>query len=186
MRDIIRMVVVLTLICAASGLTLSVIYRVTEAPIDYQTIKFVKEPAVKKVLTGYDNDPILDRKKIVIGTDDRGGPIELTIFPAKRQGETFAVAIEGRGKGFHGTIGVMVGVSKEGSLTDIGITSHSETPGIGSKVTETTYTTQFQGLPATGELKVDGISGATYSSKGVMSAVNQALGYVAKFREEMF
>ena len=186
MRDIIRMVVVLTLICAASGLTLSLIYRVTEAPIDYQTIKFVKEPAVKKVLTGYDNDPILDRKKIVIGTDEQGSPIELTIFPAKRQGETFAVAIEGRGKGFHGTIGVMVGVSKEGSLTDIGITSHSETPGIGSKVTETTFTTQFQGLPITGELKVDGISGATYSSKGVMSAVNQALGYVAKFREEMF
>jgi len=185
-RDIIRMVVVLTLICAASGLTLSVIYRVTEAPIDYQTIKFVKEPAVKKVLTGYDNDPILDRKKIVIGTDERGMPIELTIFPAKRQGETFAVAIEGRGKGFHGTIGVMVGVSKEGKITDIGITSHSETPGIGSKVTEATYTTQFQGLPATGEPKVNGISGATYSSKGVMSAVNQALGYVAKFREEMF
>lgn len=186
MRDIIRMVVVLTLICAASGLTLSLIHRVTEAPIEYQTIKFVKEPAVKKVLTDYDNDPILDRKKIVIGTDEQGRPIELTIFPAKKKGETFAVAIEGRGKGFNGTIGVMVGVSKEGSLTDIGITSHSETPGIGSKVTETTYTTQFQGLTATGELKVDGISGATYSSKGVMSAVNQALGYVAKFREEMF
>jgi len=180
------MVVVLTLICAASGLTLSVIYRVTEAPIDYQTIKFVKEPAVKKVLTGYDNDPILDRKKIVIGTDDRGGPIELTIFPAKRQGETFAVAIEGRGKGFHGTIGVMVGVSKQGKITDIGITSHSETPGIGSRVTEPTFTNRFKGIPINGKLKVDGISGATYSSKGVMSAVTQALGYVAKFREEMF
>ena len=186
MRDIIRMVVVLTLICAVSGLTLSLVYRVTEAPIEYQTIKFVKEPAVKKVLTGYDNDPILDRKKIVIGTDDRGGPIELTIFPAKRQGEIFAVAIEGRGKGFHGTIGVMVGVSKQGKITDIGITSHSETPGIGSRVTETTYTNRFKGIPITGKLKVDGISGATYSSKGVMSAVTQALGYVAKFREEMF
>jgi len=185
-RDIIRMVVVLTLICAVSGLTLSVVYRVTEAPIDYQTIKFVKEPAVKKVLTGYDNDPIMDRKKIVIGTDDRGGPIELTIFPAKRQGETFAVAIEGRGKGFHGAIGVMVGVSKEGKITDIGITSHSETPGIGSRVTEPTFTNRFKGIPITGKLKVDGISGATYSSKGVMSAVTQALGYVAKFREEMF
>lgn len=186
MRDIIRMVVVLTLIGAASGLTLSVIQGLTKAPIEYQTIKFVKEPAVKKVLTGYDNDPILDRTTITVGTDERGTPIELVVFPAKKGGETFAVAIEGQGKGYHGTIGVMVGVSKEGSLTDIGITSHSETPGIGSKVTETTYTTQFQGLPATGELKVDGISGATYSSKGVMSAVNQALGYVTKFREEMF
>jgi electron transport complex protein RnfG len=185
-RAIIRMVVVLTLICAVSGLTLSAIYRLTKAPIDYQTIKFVKEPAVKKVLTGYDNDPILDRKKIVIGTDERGKPIELTIFPAKKQGETFAVAIEGKGKGFHGTIGVMVGVSREGKLTDIGITSHSETPGIGSRITETTFTNQFQGIPATGEPKVDGISGATYSSKGVMRAVQEALGYVEKFREEMF
>jgi electron transport complex protein RnfG len=60
-RVIIRMVVVLTAICAASGLTLSVIYRVTETPIEYQTIKFVKEPAVKQVLTGYENDPIMDR-----------------------------------------------------------------------------------------------------------------------------
>ena len=186
MRDIIRMVVVLTLICAASGITLSAIYRLTEAPIDYQTIKFVKEPAVKKVLTGYDNDPIMDRKSIVIGTDERGRPIELTIFPAKRQGETFAVAIEGRGKGFHGTIGVMVGVSKEGKLTDIGITNHSETPGIGSRITGPTFTNQFRGLPTTGEPKVDGISGATYSSKGVMRAVREALGYVKKFREEIF
>jgi electron transport complex protein RnfG len=187
-RDIIRMMVILTLICAASGLTLSLIHRVTEAPIEYQTIKFVKEPAVKKVLTGsdYDNDPILDRKRIVIGTDEKGSPVELTIFPAKKDGETFAVAIEGEGKGFGGLIGVMVGVSKNGTVLDIGITSHSETPGIGSRVTEPTYTTQFQGLPATGELKVDGISGATYSSKGVMSAVTQALGYVAKFREEIF
>jgi Na+-translocating ferredoxin:NAD+ oxidoreductase RnfG subunit len=38
MREIVAMVVVLTLIGAASGLTLSVVYRVTEAPIEYQTI----------------------------------------------------------------------------------------------------------------------------------------------------
>ena len=186
MRALIRMVVVLTLICAASGLTLSAVYRLTEAPIDYQIIKFVKEPPVKKVLTGYDNDPIVDRKKIVIGTDERGNPRELTIFPAKKQGETFAVAIEGRGKGFHGTIGVMVGVSKQGKITDIAITSQSETPGIGSRITEPSFTAQFQGLPATGEPKIDGISGATYSSRGVMDAVGEALGYAEKFREEMF
>ena len=117
MRDIIKMIVVLTLIGAASGLTLSVIYRVTKAPIEYQTIKFVKEPAVKKVLTGYDNDPIMDRKKITVGTDERGNPIELTIFPAKKGDETFAIALEGTGKGYHGTIGVMVVRSKMGSLS---------------------------------------------------------------------
>jgi len=185
-RDILKMIVVLTLIGAASGLTLSAIHRVTAAPIEYQTIKFVKEPAVKKVLSGYDNDPILDRKKIEVGTDPKGNPVTLTVFPAKKAGETFAVAVEGTGKGYHGEIGVMVGISTEGTILDIGITSHSETPGIGSRVTGVEYTDQYKGLPAKKGVTVDAISGATYSSKGVVAAVNEAVGTVATFREEIF
>ncbi|OQY14931.1 MAG: hypothetical protein B6I32_08375 [Desulfobacterium sp. 4572_20] len=161
MRDIIKMIIVLTIITAASGLILSLVYEGTKAPIEYQTIKFVKEPAVKKVLTGYDNDPIADRKKLTIGEDERGKPIELIIFPAKKAGNTFAVALEGKGKGFHGPIGVMVGVSKQGKLLDIGITSHSETPGVGSRVTNPSFTNRFKGLPARPGVTVDGISGAT-------------------------
>lgn len=185
MRDLIKMAVVLTLIAAVSGLVLSVVYDVTKKPIEYQTIKFVKEPAVKKVLTGYDNDPVLDRKKIKIGTDEKGNPIELTVFPAKKAGKTFAVALEGHGKGFNGLIGVMVGMGKDGKLLDIGITSHSETPGVGSKVTELSFTDQFKSLTKT-PIKVDAVSGATYSSRGVMAAVNQAIGYVNTFRKEIF
>jgi len=185
-RDILRMVVVLTLICAASGLTLSLIHRVTKGPIEYQSIKFVKEPAVRKVLTGYDNDPIADRKKILIGVDDKGGPLELIIFPAKKETDTFAVALEGKAKGFGGLIGVMVGISKDGTLLDIGITDQKETPGLGSRVTNASFTDQFKGLSTKAAVKVDGISGATYSSKGVMAAVSQAIGYVEKFREEIF
>ena len=186
MRDILKMITVLTLIGAASGLSLSLIYRVTKAPIEYQTIKFVKEPAVKKVLTGYDNDPILDRKRIVVGEDERGRPIEIIIFPAKKAGNIFAVALEGKGKGFGGLIGVMVAVSKDGKLLDIGVTSHSETPGIGTKTAEAYFTDKFKGLKAEAGLKVDSISGATYSSKGVMAAVEQAIGYVNNFRKEVF
>lgn len=186
MRNIVRMIVVLTLIGAASGLALSIVYKWTKVSIEYQIIKFVKEPAVKKVLTGYDNDPLVDRTTIVVGTDERGNPVELVIFPAKKDGETFAVAIEGKGKGLYGLIGVMVGISKDGALLDIGITSHLETPGIGSKVEEASFTDQFKGLSTKKALKVDGISGATYSSKGVMSAVTQAIGYVNKFKEEIF
>jgi electron transport complex protein RnfG len=185
-REILRMIVVLTLIGAVSGLTLAAFHSFTAAPIEYQTIKFVKEPAVKKVLTGYDNDPILDRKKLVVGTDARGRPLELTVFPAKKGTETFAAAVEGTGKGFHGEIGVMVGVSKEGTILDIGITSHSETPGIGSRVTEISYTDRYRGLPATKGVTVDALSGATYSSKGVVAAVNEAVELVEKFRQEIF
>jgi electron transport complex protein RnfG len=185
-RDFVKMIVVLTLISAASGLALSIVYKWTKVSIEYQIIKFVKEPAVKKVLTGYDNDPLLDRKTVVVGTDERGNPIELVIFPAKKDGETFAVAFEGKGKGLYSIIGVMVGISKDGTLLDIGITSHLETPGIGTRVEEASFTDQFKGLSTKKAFKVDSISGATYSSKGVMSAVIQAIGYVNKFKEEIF
>ena len=50
----------------------------------------------------------------------------------------------------------MVGVSKGGDLLDIGITSHSETPGIGAKVSETFFTERFKGLATNQEIKVDG------------------------------
>jgi len=182
----VRMVVVLTLIGAAAGLTLAAVHRLTAGPIEYQTIKFVKEPAVKKVLSGYDNDPILDRTAIQVGTDARGNPVELTVFPAKKDGDTFAVAVEGTGKGYHGEIGVMVGISEEGKILDIGITSHSETPGIGARVTTPGYTDRYKGLPAQKGVSVDALSGATYSSKGVVAAVNEAVGSVNKYREEIF
>jgi electron transport complex protein RnfG len=182
----VKMVVVLTLIGAVAGVTLAAVHRLTAEPIAYQTIKFVKEPAVKKVLSGYDNDPIMDRETIPVGTDARGNPVELTVFPAKKAGHTFAVAVEGTGKGFHGPIGVMVGISKEGKILDIAITSQSETPGIGSRVTEPSYTDRYRGLPATKGVSVDALSGATYSSKGVVAAVNQAVGFVSKYREEIF
>ncbi len=186
MRDIVRMIAVLTLICAASGLALSKVHQVTKERIQYQTIKFVKEPAVRKVLTGYDNDPILDRKTIVVVTDERGEPIQVDIYPAMKGGRTFAVALEGKGKGFEGLIGVMVGISKDGTLLDIAITTQKETPGVGARVTEASFTDQFRGLSVKGELQIDGISGATYSSKGVMNAVEQAIEYVDSFKEEIF
>jgi electron transport complex protein RnfG len=185
-REMMRMIVVLTVIGAVSGLTLTFIHGLTKGPIEYQTIKFVMEPAVKKVLTGYDNDPILDREKLTVGTDAKGRPVERTFFPAKKGGRTFAVAVEGWGKGFHGEIGVMVGVSEEGRILDIGITSQSETPGIGSRVTTPAYTDRFKGLPAKRGIQVDALSGATYSSKGVVAAVNEAVGYVEKFKKEIF
>jgi len=79
-----------------------------------------------------------------------------------------------------------VWMSRGVQLLDIGITSHSETPGVGSKVAEASFTDQFKGVPGEKGLKIDAITGATYSSKGVMSAVNQAIGYVNKFGKEIF
>ena len=79
---------------------------------------------------------------------------------------------------------MMVGVSMDGRVTGVSVVSHSETPNIGSKVVDDqSVLDRFIGMSHEGgEITVnagtnrfDGISGATYSSKGVAAGVNAAL-----------
>jgi electron transport complex protein RnfG len=191
-RDLIKMVVVLFVICATSGVVLSYVNEATKAPREYQYIKFVQEPSMKAVLTDFDNDPIKERIEVVVGEDEEGNPIEKVVFPAKKGGKTEAVAYSAAAKGYHDLIEVMVGVEPDGKLTGISIMSHTETPGLGARIVEAKFTDQFAGLDLdTTKLsakggKVDALSGATFSTVGVITAVNQALEQFPKIKEEAF
>lgn len=189
MREIIKLAVVLTVICAVSGLTLALVHDVTKAPIEYAMLKNVKEPAVMAVISDFDNDPIKDLIKIPVGTDKKGKEVQLIVFPAKKAGKTFAVAFESSAKGYHGEVGVMVGVNAEkNEVSGISIVSHSETPGLGARITETDFTDSFQGKSLENELTKDDInalSGATLSTNGVVSAVNGARQLYEKHRDRM-
>jgi len=186
------MVVVLLVICTTSGVVLSYVNEVTKAPREYQYIKFVQEPSIKAVLSGYDNDPIKDRMQLNLGEDKEGQPVEKVVFPAKKDGKTFEVAYSGAAKGYHDLIEVMVGVDQDGKLTGISIMTHSETPGLGARIIEPAFTNQFAGLDIdTTKLsaeggKVDTLSGATFSTIGVVTAVTEALKEFPKIKEEAF
>ncbi len=192
MRDLIKMVVVLAVICTTSGVVLSYVNEATEAPREYQYIKYVQEPSLKAVLSGYDNDPIKDRIRVPLGEDKQGNPVEKVIFPAKKDGETFAVAYSSVAKGYHDLIEVMVGVGPGGKLTGISIMSHTETPGLGARIVEPKFTDQFAGLDLdTTKLsseggKVDALSGATFSTVGVITAVSAALEQFPEIKKEAF
>ena len=185
MKDIVRLVVVLGLICLASGATLALVYDVTKKPIEMQVLKNVEGPALEAVLTDKDNNPIEENFKVPAGKDAKGRDVEKTIFPAKKGGKLVAVALASQGKGFDGNIGVMVGIDTEGKLTGIAIMKHSETPGIGSRITEATFTNQFQGKPLDSPTAVDGVSGATYSTKGVFAAVNKAVDFYKNNKDQI-
>jgi electron transport complex protein RnfG len=192
LRDLIKMVVVLFVICATSGVVLSYVNEATKAPREYQYIKFVQEPSMKAVLPKFENDPIKERLNVVVGDDKEGNPIEKVVFPAKKDGKTEAVAYSAAAKGYHDLIEVMVGVGPDGKLTGISIMSNSETPGLGARIVEPAFTDQFAGLDLdTTKLsseggKVDAVSGATFSTVGVITAVHQALEEFPKIKEEAF
>lgn len=176
MREILKMIVVLTGICAISGGALSLLKTQTAPTIEEQLLTYVQGPAIKQVFTDVDNDPIADRKKFIHPVTGK----EMNAFPAMKDGKLVAVALEEFGGGFGGDIGVIVGFNVEDdTLIGIGVTTMKETPGLGTVVAEPPFTKQFKGQSLQVDLKdnggqIDGLSGATFSSIGVVTAVQHA------------
>lgn len=96
------------------------------------------------------------------------------------------------GNGFQGKIKLMIGLSDDISkITSIEVLEQSETPGLGTKILEPSYKDQYNGLVTTPAIKlvkglepsnpneVQSITGATISSRAVVTIVNDG---VAKLR----
>jgi electron transport complex protein RnfG len=178
MREIIKMIVVLTILSCFSGGLLAYINTATEERIENQVLEFVKGPAVRSIFADATNDPIADRIQI------KEGEIERTIFVGVMDGEPRGVALETFGKGgYGGDVGLMVGIDlKEDKIIGVGVTTHAETPGMGAKAkTDPSFAAQFEELSVKEPIKVtnDGgtinsISGATMTSRAVSSAATEA------------
>jgi len=187
MNETTKMILVLTVICAACGFLLAGVRFATEERIEDQIMRYVKGPAVKRVLSAATNDPVEDRRQI----DLDGKPV--TVFIGRTGGKVASMAYETTANGFGGEMGVVVGYDIEKNcLTGIGITSHKETPGVGSRVTQESFSERFAGKPLDAAFSItkdggaiDGVTGATISSRAVCRAVEQSVGEYAKIKEQI-
>ncbi|MBU0992698.1 MAG: FMN-binding protein [Proteobacteria bacterium] len=177
MNELVKMVVVLTILSASSGLILASVRDKTLDQIKFQQLVNEKAPAIKKILGDTSNDPLTSKFEISEGK----APIEF--FVGSYGGDPNTVVFETFGTGFDGKIGLMVGVNLENDqIKGIGVTTHSETPGIGSRAkTEPAFAAQFAGMDLNNSFKVktdggkvDALSGATYTSRGVCMAATNA------------
>ena len=186
MGDIVRMIVVLSALCGLSGFALSYLKMVTASGIEEQVLTYVQGPAIHRVFTGLDNNPIADRKTFAL-PDGR----EVRVFPARRGGLLVGVAIEDKGKGYGGDVGFMVGFNvSDDTLAGIGATELKETPGLGMRITEPAFSGQFVGKTPPVALKaqggsIDAVSGATISSTGAVTAVNNAAAVYTALKPEI-
>jgi electron transport complex protein RnfG len=188
MREMIKMLVVLTVLATLSGGLLAAIRDNTKDRIENQVLEFVKGPAIRSILEGATNDPIVDRFQL------KDGDIEHTFFVGVFDGEPRAVTFETSGKGYGGDVGLMVGIdTKDDELVGVGVTTHSETPGMGAKAkTDPSFVAQFKGLPLKDTIKVTGdggsinaISGATITSRAVCSAASDATEIYEKLKPQL-
>ena len=84
------------------------------------------------------------------------------------------------GIGYAGDIDILVGLEDATTLKGVTIVSHQETPGLGDRISESDFTSQFGGLDIDGVAlqkdggQVDSVTGATISSQAVVDAVREA------------
>src|SRR6056297_3076600 len=177
MREMIKMVVVLTVLSTLSGGLLAAIQSSTQERIDSQVLKFVKGPAIQKILEGATNNPVSDRFAVPVGEEEKN------FFVGVYEGKPEVVAFETKGGGYGGDVGVMVAVNVEsGKIHGVSVTTHNETPGLGARVeTDEDFKNQFAGVPIGTETQVkkDGggitaLSGATITSRAFCKAVAKA------------
>ena len=80
--------------------------------------------------------------------------------------------------GFGGEMTVMVGVCTDGTVAGVKLISHSETPGLGSRVEDANYLGQYVGKDKSTlkpKVDIDIITGSTVSSNAILDAVNNAV-----------
>jgi electron transport complex protein RnfG len=167
-----RNILSLTIVSLLSGLLLSFVDNATSIAREEQN-RLARLSAVKSVLPGYSELREAEVGGVKVYITDRG--------------IAFSQTTEA---GYSGKIIVMIGFLSDGSISNIEIVRHAETPGLGSKIEEEGFKSQFSRITEPVAVKKDGgkidaITGATISSRAVCEAVNSGLLLFSKIKREL-
>ena len=104
------------------------------------------------------------------------------VYEVKQGGQTIGYAVKETVQGYGGSIEVLTGMETGGTLRGISVggPDFKETEGLGARAKEPEFTDQFAGKTPPLKLgeNIDGISGATVTSRAVVDGVNQGVGKV--------
>lgn len=173
----INMVLALFIVTVVSATTLGFVYEFTKEPIAQAQLA-KKLNAIKAVVPEFDNNP--DAEMFLLPVD---GGEALEAYPAKKNGELVGTAVKTYTMaGFSGLVRVMVGITPDGSIYNISVLEHKETPGLGTHMSDEWFIGQFKGKnPDSFSLKVkkdggqvDAITAATISSRAFCDAISRA------------
>ncbi|MCP4310449.1 MAG: RnfABCDGE type electron transport complex subunit G [Bacteroidetes bacterium] len=167
--------VVVTLLAAGM---LGTVFALTKEPIKLAELK-KKNEAIAVVVPGFDNEPSLEVEGLFIDGDS------IFLYTARKGDEVLGTAIETfTNKGFSGNFKLMVGFDPDGSIIDIAVIKHAETPGLGDKMEQhkSDFHVQFMGKDPTNfniavtkdRGEVDAITASTITSRAYCDAVMRA------------
>jgi len=178
-----NMALSLTLIALAASACLGFVYEITKMPIEVAVLN-KKLEAIKQVVPEFNNNPNDESYKLPTGEGD-----SLVVYPAKKDDVIVGYAVNTYTKnGFSGNISLMAGFKPDGTIINISVLEHKETPGLGTKMTEPEFKNQFSDIkPGEFRLKVkkdggdvDAITAATISSRAFCDAVQRGYNTLQK------
>jgi electron transport complex protein RnfG len=164
----------LLLICAVVAGVVSFVYSAT---IDAYNANIAAEiQASMKVIFDASESDVIEHT-LYEGTLDSDVS---AIYMVKKNGESVGYCINLEGKGFGGSMNLMVGYRTDKTICGVSVVSHAETPGVGDKATKAQHLAQYIGLSGkmtiakNGNADITAISGATVSSKAIHAALERA------------
>ena len=147
----------------------------------------------------HNNSMLDDTYAVNADTQGLGLAGDKQIFVARRDGEIVAVIVPVVAPdGYSGSIELIVGINRDGSIAGVRALTHRETPGLGDKVDlhKSDWILAFNGKslgnprPEKWAVKkdqgvFDQFTGATITPRAVTAAVQRALEYYAAHRSEL-
>ncbi len=140
MKDNIIQIAKLFLVAVVSAFLLSYVYSVTKEPIEKAKNAEITE-AIKSVIPNISDQMII--KDTFLVSDIESIPLKVYII-LNSDSTVYAYSVLSyTKKGYGGTITMMIGVDKEFKITGVYPLEFSETPGLGTKMTENKFKDQF-------------------------------------------
>ncbi len=178
MKEILKLGLSLLIFCAVAAMSLAFTNEMTKDTISAQ--RAAAELAAKQaVLPNAAEFEVLDESLL-----EEAKALQSVIEDVSvgvKDGETVGYVIKSAPVGYGGPITVITGIDLEGTITGVRIAKHAESPGLGSKSTEESFYSQYDGKNAetvavnkesASDTEIKAISAATITSVAVTSGVN--------------
>lgn len=190
MKNIIKNTLILMVITLVAGVLLGLVYDITKEPIAQakERAKIEAYQTVMKKADTFDAEVVLEAKEVAKLFAQRkitGCKVD-TVVAAKAESEIIGyIFTVTTSEGYGGDIQILVGISKNGTVTGVEMLSIKETVGLGMNANTPEFKKQFAEKKteffvttksgAASDNEIDAISGATITSQAVTDAVNAAI-----------
>jgi electron transport complex protein RnfG len=180
MRDniYVRLGIPVVLVCMIAAAGLAVTYGVTRDRIAAQDAAAIQRSLLTVLPDAADFEAVTETSTLLAAAEAAGDVTVDGIYLASDDsGQPAGTGILVGSRGYGGPIRIAVGVDRNGKVAGVSIVAMNETPGLGTKIVDdATFLPRFAGLGGADEArKLDTITGATKSSRGVRNGVEAAL-----------